>query len=1296
MAFDPRKLGARCDECVLLKKRAGGPVLSEINPGAYVAAVGDAPDDRAVEENRPFCGPSGNEATHAFEGAGLKRGQVSWINVLSCQPHKNDLERVLHALQKENKKRDSDNKKFPPEERLPIMPTPQECCKGRLLNELRPYRDVVTMGKTAYQTITGGNSSIMNVRGGPVEGYIGDDGTFWAGKVEKPIAGVRQIRILPTVSPGFVMRARRWTKVFRGDLSKALRWFTGTLEWRDPAVCINPSPSALKEFLDRPHAFLVVDVETAPNVPDEDFDPLIDILRCVGFGNTEEAVVVGLLSIDGKTHIYTSEEEEELYTIIRDYLADVTKLKVGHNFRYYDTIVLERLYDVKINPSLDTIMIHSVIEAEMPHRLAFVASQYTDVVSWKDANTAVSAKTDHELWIYNAMDCVVNARCVTPMLKTIELRGQRDVLIMKHKVQNICVGLHRNGMWVNEEKRRWWDVELRARALTYRKKIIDAVGDPAFNPNSTQQVAKQLFDVWNLAPIEFTDLGDPSTGDDTIRALMLQPGLTPQQAAMLDSMRWFRRWAKYRGTFVRKLVSNTQIIYKDDLSFDDEASLDGIEGYNKNRAKGDKKRQLQELRWGMVLADGRLHPDYSAHGTVGWRLASSHPNAQNFPLLLRDMLAPHPGNIYVYADMDQLELRAASSLAGAKHYLQVFAAGGDPHAITAEGIFGAAFRDGSKEDKESLRTFSKCIVSGTRLAIPGRGLVRIEALSPGETAPGRDVAPLGGTVSVVGADGRSRQATRYYFGGMQPVLKLQTESGRELRGTGKHQLMLVSDKWRRLDKIRVGDKLLLGQLPEGIFGTYQTVKINPWVVKLGPNVKTRVKEHTASGLPSITLTENWGWVLGAIHGDGCIADHWVSIACLPEDGIIDRASEVFTDLGFWPTTRMAKRTGTKKRPRRHLKHVQVSSVAFVDFLARIGMATPKHDRKKRPPGVKKYEQRPRKVMRVPDVIFKSPKTVVANYLAGLFDTDGTVADGGWSFTTKAEAYAQDVQLLLEMFGIRSSIKANWNSEYERYYYTLWINRFNSYRFRDEITQYMVCRRKFFAFTVLSAGWGDGWADDEFEVVKSIEQDGEAGVHDLVVPDGYAFVANGLINHNTFVYAVIYGAEAETIQQTIAATEDKQGRLVYKDITLRETRNRVDNWLKANPEFKQWWDDEIALYRKNGGHLAEVVIGLRRDFLDGEDKNEINNYRCQSSGSALVHLATLDFLKSVPFEKWGPGTGIVQQGHDALVVEVPIKEAEWVAKELTACMTRMTPGFPGVTFTAKAKLYSNWRDPLKAP
>jgi DNA polymerase-1 len=180
------------------------------------------------------------------------------------------------------------------------------------------------------------------------------------------------------------------------------------------------------------------------------------------------------------------------------------------------------------------------------------------------------------------------------------------------------------------------------------------------------------------------------------------------------------------------------------------------------------------------------------------------------------------------------------------------------------------------------------------------------------------------------------------------------------------------------------------------------------------------------------------------------------------------------------------------------------------------------------------------------------------------------------------------------------------------------------------------------------------------------------------------------------YASQYMAKVETVHKLICKTEipsksgDGTTDLPYALLPLRRVRQMRDNWLKGAPEFERGWDKEITTYR-NTGFIREDVTGRRRDFLDGEMPNEIVNFPIQSSAAGLMNQAILVLHEQIPLNKWGPGTGIINQCHDSIVVECPESEAPKVAAMLEEAMNQTHPDLPGVTFTASAGVGKTWKE-----
>jgi DNA polymerase I-like protein with 3'-5' exonuclease and polymerase domains/uracil-DNA glycosylase len=672
--------GAKCNVCPL---RQCDFVPPERNPSALFAVVGDYPMAEEVRELRPFMGFGGQEITGAFRQAGIQRGGVHWTTSILCSPPEGRLDRFLHSIRKKNKKIEAENRTRKKEgsEPLPLIPSPQQCCAPRLHQELDGFHNLVVCGTTAAKAIIHSSASIMALRGGPMElDRFNADGTH------------RALRVLPTFHPAFVTKAKRWTAVFRQDIHRAVRWFTsGSLEWSPPELIFHPPADQLAAFLSTPNVpYWTYDVET------DGIECLTANLRCIGIGTPSAVVIVGFLSIDGRDRFYSPTEERKVVEVLKRFFEDDAILKAGHNSGYYDLIVMREQLGIDVKPNIDTMLLHRLVESELPHSLGFVGSVYTEAPSWKTnregKKKAYGSETDEELHIYCGYDVAVTAAVLNPLWTQVKLRQQDKVSSCDHKLQKICADMHIVGMHVDQVERKKWEQKFLKETYERRSKVREVSGRENLNPASVLQLRELLFNEWRLDPqcedkVRFTKNGDPSTSDDVLRSLLAIKTLTPIQRKVITEIRLYRRAQKLLGTYVTKLRYNTE---------------DAWGGWDDDDTWMDKEWRdrygLKKL--GIVYPDtDRMHPGYNCHGTTSGRLSSSQPiNAQNFPGSLRAMVTCAPGHVLVGADMDQLELRIAASRWNSQTYLEAFTAGLDPHSsVTSMAIFGERFEKAAIE-----------------------------------------------------------------------------------------------------------------------------------------------------------------------------------------------------------------------------------------------------------------------------------------------------------------------------------------------------------------------------------------------------------------------------------------------------------------------------------------------------------------------------------------------------------------------------------------------------------------------
>jgi len=611
---------ADCENCPLRShwkaKGHWSPVTFEENKGD-ILILGDAPSKQDVAAYRPFIDGLGIAVMDELKEHGLERLDVDWGTLLGCRWPDDNPRVYLATLKAQNRRRVRSGKE-------PLQ-SPLKACWGHVEKKLAQYTTVLTVGSHAAKALLAGNPSLEAVRGGPTR--AGD------------------LKVLPTYHPRLLQVKPELREVFAVDVAKMLRWHRDKLNWSDPKVYYQPTPRQAAEwYLRHKGEPLTYDVET------DGVDSLTAGLRCIGIGTADEVLMLGFLSVDGETRLYSPEDEELHKRLLCKVFTNKSWLKVGHNAGYFDRAVIEQHLGVTPEPLLDTLLLHKLGASEHRHRLGFVASMLLDVPAWKADHTGVTAQTDMDLHEYCATDVAVTARVVQPLLTMAAQRKQKHLYRLDAKVQDLCSGMHRLGIRVDEGRRAQHEAEQTVTAARHLRAIHAA--RPGLNPRSPVQMREMLFSDWGLPPQEYTLSGEPSTNAATIRSLLGNPLVDDSQRELLKAIKFYRRADKLLGTYLRKLAPGA----------------------------------------GVVTPEGYAHPDYHSHGTVTGRLSSSNPNFQNIPYFLRDMFVPPPGCVFVGADYDQLELRFAGALAGAQSYLDAFEKQEiDPHNLTADLMFGDAF-----------------------------------------------------------------------------------------------------------------------------------------------------------------------------------------------------------------------------------------------------------------------------------------------------------------------------------------------------------------------------------------------------------------------------------------------------------------------------------------------------------------------------------------------------------------------------------------------------------------------------
>ena len=269
-----------------------------------------------------------------------------------------------------------------------------------------------------------------------------------------------------------------------------------------------------------------------------------------------------------------------------------------------------------------------------------------------------------------------------------------------------------------------------------------------------------------------------------------------------------------------------------------------------------------------------------------------------------------------------------------------------------------------------------CLPAGT-LVNTQRGLIGIECVRAGDTVR----TPYG-----------ARRVLAWQATGMKPVVALKLSNGITLRCSPEHRLRSHGE-WIEAGKIAVGAPVYMS-FTEGLFGNQTELHLS------------RSAAYSTRKTPILPV--QWAPELAEFVGYYMADGH---IAHSNYNGKPDKVVLAFgwedQELIKYFTESIRQIFDKDPTPRvtRTCLTLDVSGVDIAGALIQLGA------------GGKSGE------IRVPPSIFRAPEAIVAAFLRGYFEGDGYVGvDGGIQVRSVSRAMLEDVQQLLTLFGIPSTIK----------------------------------------------------------------------------------------------------------------------------------------------------------------------------------------------------------------------------------------------------------------------------------
>ena len=369
-----------------------------------------------------------------------------------------------------------------------------------------------------------------------------------------------------------------------------------------------------------------------------------------------------------------------------------------------------------------------------------------------------------------------------------------------------------------------------------------------------------------------------------------------------------------------------------------------------------------------------------------------------------------------------------------------------------------------------------CLVADERVVLGDGSIAKIGEIGT------EHLQPMNLQVLTGEGGGKRAVATRFHVYRNQSVLEIVTESGKSVRGTYNHPLLVSINedgrlvrRWKRLDELKVGDRIVTVTGFPCTITDYKPTGFRVSQPRLGPRFRGR--------LPTVVDEELAGY-LGYLLGDGSVDRHSaIAYVAEPEDDLLPKLERMIGHL-FAVTPRLVRRV-------RHDRNIPVTELYVNSECIASNLAFLRQKR-------------------VPNLIFMSGNKVVAQFLRWLFEADGTVFSKGRGrraigLKAKDVELLRDVQILLLRWGIHSRVDGN----------ALLIRRGEDIVKYSEKIGFVSAKKASRLEALVKEAREFGRVHRQMtEQVVAIYPRPPEDVYDIEVPEGHRFIANGLVSHNT--------------------------------------------------------------------------------------------------------------------------------------------------------------------------------------
>lgn len=641
---------ARCEDCPMNGHRYKF-VPSDGKQDSDLIVVGEAPGVDEIVHRKPFVGPSGKLMKESLRKAGIDSTKVFYTNAVLCHPPDNKLEPYAKAL---------------------------DCCRPRLEAELNAIGNTATpilaVGKHGAQAVIALTQGTTAPRSLSI--------TAQHGRTYQPSTTARvRKRVHLAVHPAYVLRVPSVYGEFMLDIQRIFAPAQEHTLHTAPGYRIVHTLTDLREDLDAipDGSWVSMDVETNNLIwYDRPASPKERLLM-IGIAASTEYVTIIPESLIRSPDLTV---QKQVRGIVIEFMERVRIC--GHNGKF-DALVLVSYGFWNARIDFDTMLAHGSIKETPPHGLKELAAYYYSVEDYeadlvtkyfksqKKQDRQYSLVPQDHLAQYLAWDCATTLQLREDMhgemmtqdtyewpFRNLLMRASTAFIKVERagvKVDVPYLGGHVKPLLENDQY------------LTLLG-LRDMVGDSRFNPNSTQQVAHVLYDVYGFKPARSKHFPLRST----CAAALKQIGPELENHVFTKLFMQYRRIGKLLSSYVNPILS-------------------------------------------LVDVNGYVHASYRLLGAETGRLSATDPAIQTLPRAARDKYGPmiraafiaEHGWKLVMADYSQAEMRVWAHLCQDPFLLKCYREGRDLHSEGAIRLFGPNY---TKEQRTWVKNFNFAYVYG--------------------------------------------------------------------------------------------------------------------------------------------------------------------------------------------------------------------------------------------------------------------------------------------------------------------------------------------------------------------------------------------------------------------------------------------------------------------------------------------------------------------------------------------------------------------------------------------------------